>query len=194
MKILLLIIASLAFADGLGEKIEAKLNAKDYPTGDPATEFKNDKKPHLAELMTEASSNKKKALLPTVSKILKNKNIFWEVRQEVVYFVCYFKEDPKALNLLKQVVIDPKEFIELQENAYACISTSKVPDAKKMEIADSILKRKGLDVSLKLMIAKDLSGWGNKEKAKKVLDEVLSTKDLEIGPRTRAKELRDEIN
>lgn len=192
--ILILLTASFALTEGIADKIEDKLKAKDYPTGKNINEFKEDKEPHLSDLMEEASVNKKKELLPTVTKIIKNKNIFWEVRQEAVYFVCYFSEDPKALSLLKQVVADRNEPVELKENAYTCISTSKLPEPKKMEMAESFLKSKDLDANLKLQLAKDLSAWGNNDKAKKVVDEVLSLSDLEKGPRAKAEDLKKTLN
>lgn len=117
----LLVVISPIFgtshAGDLLSEIETKLKAGDFPTGLTSPEYKADKKPHLLELVEEASEDKNERFIPVMKQIAANKKIFWEIRQDAIRYLTSFSSRKDVKQLLKQYSNDKNEPMEIREAA-----------------------------------------------------------------------------
>lgn len=115
--LLVSVVISSAFAGDLYVRIDSKLKAGDFPIGATSPEYKADKKPHLIDLLNEASESKEQRFIPLMKSIASNKKMFWEARQDAITYLAYFSSKKDVRLHLGKYCKDKTEPLEIRKAA-----------------------------------------------------------------------------
>jgi hypothetical protein len=195
LSVLFLVGCSVSFAaNQLLTQIKTKVATGDVPKGTSTENYNADKEPHLADLVRKASEDKKPAFIPVMTRIMKNKEIYWELRQQAIQYLSHFPDHLKVRAAFRLLVMDATQPKELREGAYFGLKSAKLTNNQKARMLKGLNPLKDADGELTLNVAEDLSQLGEKKIAKRYVESLLAKKDLELPLRDRATKLLAELN
>jgi hypothetical protein len=144
--------------------------------------------------LAKAGEDKKPTFIPVMTRIMKTKEIYWELRQDAIEYLAYFSDRLRVRAAFRQIVLDGKEPTELRQSAYAGLKGAKLTGSQRVRMLKGLSPLNDSHGQLTLQVAEDLSQLGEKKTAKRHIESVLAKKDLDLPLKDRATKLLAELN